>query len=489
MTDAVIEPTFDAWRATARDLLRAGTPPEAVHWREAGSTGALFDQPPAATGAAAPESTSTATDATRIPRAFLSLAASAACVRDTRVWPLLYRVLWRLTHDEPNLLAVSVDPDTHQLETWSKAVRRDAHKMKAFVRFRRIADGDAEAFVAWFEPTHRIVARTAPFFARRYANQHWSILTPDACAHWDCQSLTFTPGVHRDAAPTHDILEDHWRTYFAHIFNPARHKPRMMRSEMPEKYWHNLPEARLIPELERTAARQTARFLDAPTTDPDTQPRRAAQRRQIARALGGVASDPATPWQSLVRGASTCTACPLHTRATQTVFGVGPLPARLVLIGEQPGDREDLDGQPFVGPAGAELDAALAAVGLDRESVYLTNAVKHFKWRRSGKRRLHARPAPQEIEACRGWLDGEMALAQPAGIVCLGTSAARAVSAAEARVGNGRNPPTNSRYRVPTWVTWHPSAILRAADAESANRQRAALVATLADAAARVAGS
>lgn len=471
MIQASISPTFDAWRAIARRLLQAEVAPEAVHWREAGTTGALFDTPLPEPDKQAPQP--------RIPRAFVQLADTAACIRNDQVWAVLYRLVWRLTHGEPHLLAVDVDADVHQLTRWAKAVRRDAHKMKAFVRFRSVAGpDDDDAFIAWFEPTHRIVARTAPFFARRYANQRWSILTPDACAHWDGHRLQLTDGVSRDAAPTDDVLEDHWRTYFAHIFNPARHKPRMMRSEMPEKYWHNLPEARLIPELERTAARETARFLAQPTTDPEAQSRRGAQQRLIARALRSVAQSPATPWQALRREADGCTACPLHQRATQTVFGHGPVPARIMLIGEQPGDHEDLDGRAFVGPAGKELDQALTAAGLSRETVYITNAVKHFKWQRSGKRRLHARPSPDEIAACRGWLDGEVALVQPEVMICLGASAARAVTGRTVAVSasSGAVP---TRYGVPAHVTWHPAAILRATSAADATLRRNALFDTL----------
>jgi DNA polymerase len=162
-------------------------------------------------------------------------------------------VLWRLTHGgERHLLAVATDRDLRQLAQWCKAIGRDIHKMHAFVRFRLVGKDEAtgrEQFVAWFEPEHRIVRLAAGFFEKRFAGMDWSILTPQECAHWDGTTLHFTPGVPRSVAPDEDALDDLWRTYYRSIFNPARLKVRAMQSEMPKKYWKNLPEAPLIAEL------------------------------------------------------------------------------------------------------------------------------------------------------------------------------------------------------------------------------------------------
>jgi DNA polymerase len=170
-----------------------------------------------------------------------------------------------------------------------------------------------------------------------------------------------------------------------------------------------------------------------------------------------------TSLDALRRRAAVCTACDLYKRATQTVFGEGPVPARLLLVGEQPGHEEDLAGRPFVGPAGRVLDRAMADAGLARGDVYITNAVKHFKWRPdpAGKRRIHERPKQGEVEACRPWLEAEMWLVQPATVVCLGVTAATAVLKRRVTIGGSRGQALVSPEGIPTFVTVHPSAILR----------------------------
>jgi len=209
----------------ARDLLRDGVHPETVTWEPAD------DPQPSLEGLAllTPSSleagaTPSGTDELRVSRNFLRLAASVSCHRSPERWATLYQVLWRLVGNEPHVLDVVTDPAVHALGAMDRAVRRAAHKMKAFVRFRRTSGGDGSdpAYVAWFEPAHRVVERTAPFFAQRFPSMKWSLLTPDACAHWDRETLCITPGVSRAMTPTGDELEALWRTYYAHIFNPAR---------------------------------------------------------------------------------------------------------------------------------------------------------------------------------------------------------------------------------------------------------------------------
>jgi uracil-DNA glycosylase len=187
--------------------------------------------------------------------------------------------------------------------------------------------------------------------------------------------------------------------------------------------------------------------------------------------------------------AATCTACDLYTRATQTVFGEGSRRALLMLVGEQPGDREDVEGRPFVGPAGAMLDKALVDAGIDRERVFVTNVVKHFKWRPSGKRRLHERPNQAEIRACRPWLDLEREIVRPKLLVALGATAAQAIIGRDFRITEARGrlfPPTDGGPQL--MATFHPSAILRARTPEDRERMYAALVGDLETAARTVAG-
>jgi uracil-DNA glycosylase len=166
--------------------------------------------------------------------------------------------------------------------------------------------------------------------------------------------------------------------------------------------------------------------------------------------------------KSLREAAAGCTACALHENATQTVFGDGLMRARLMLIGEQPGDREDIEGHPFVGPAGRILDEALAEAEIGREDAYVTNVVKHFKWTPKGKRRIHQAPRAEEIKACAPWLEAEVELVEPELMVCLGAIAVRAVIGSKPRVMKNHGEFLESRLGHPAMPTLHPSAILRA---------------------------
>jgi uracil-DNA glycosylase len=172
-----------------------------------------------------------------------------------------------------------------------------------------------------------------------------------------------------------------------------------------------------------------------------------------------------------------CHGCPLYTRATQTVFGEGNAPARLMLVGEQPGDEEDKAGRPFVGPAGRVLDKALATAGIARDDVYVTNAVKHFKWRPYGKRRLHQKPDSGEIDKCKPWLMTEIELVAPEVIVALGTTAAQSLLARRVTISKDRGHPIQAVYACPVVVSYHPSAVLRAPDAAGRHALLALLIA------------
>ena len=263
MIEVAIEPTFGAWRAAARRLLLDGVEPRGVAWRDADDAqqglGLAIDTGGA--GEARP------LEGFRVPRRFVELAEAGACHADPERWALLYRLLWRQTHREPRLMDVATDPDVHRLLRMEKAVRRDTHKMKAFVRFRTVEHEGATVYVAWFEPEHHVVERASAFFAERFASMRWSILTPRRCAHWDGASVAFTPGVSRAEAPTEDVLETLWRTYYASTFNPARLRTNAMRAEMPKRYWKNLPEADLIAPLVADAPARTRRMIEQQARD------------------------------------------------------------------------------------------------------------------------------------------------------------------------------------------------------------------------------
>ena len=200
---------------------------------------------------------------------------------------------------------------------------------------------------------------------------------------------------------------------------------------------------------------------------PPRRPSRKAARRPSAAAL-----IPPRPSLAAVRGAAAdCRACELWQRGTQTVFGEGPRTARLMFIGEQPGDQEDRIGRPFVGPAGQLLDRALEAAGVDRQEVYVTNVVKHFNWEPRGKWRIHKKPRPPHIAACRPWLDVELALVKPLAVICLGATAAQALLGAAFRVTQHRGEFIESPLAPIVLATVHPSSLLRAPDAETRHRE------------------
>lgn len=438
---------FAAWRSAARELLAAGLPPAHVQWQVGGATD-LFGAAPAPALADAP-----AAAGGRVPREFMSLADIVLAHSDPRRHAMLYRMLWRLTHGERNLLQIATDDDVAWAHMAAKAVRRDMHKMKAFVRFREVAGPEGAVFIAWFEPSHDIVARVAPFFVRRFTGMRWSILTPLRSAHWDGKTLRLDAGANKADAPNGDALEDLWRTYFANIFNPARLKVRAMTQEMPVRYWKNLPEAALIPALIQDAsARMQAMVGKAPT-----MPR----MRIPAPVKPAPAPLPEGSLAQLREQARQCRACPLWQPATQTVFGEGPDDARIVIVGEQPGDREDLAGRPFVGPSGALFDRALARLGIDRDGLYITNTVKHFKFEPRGKRRLHARANAQEQAACRQWLAAELDRIRPRLIVCLGAMAAQSLFGSDFRLLEQRGQWITLDESTRGIATVHPSYILR----------------------------
>jgi probable DNA metabolism protein len=435
---------FAGWRDAARALAGSDVPPEQIVWSTAGDND-LF--------AGASPLPSSEGRALSVPRAFVDLAETAVLHADPARFALLYRLLWRL-RDEPRLMAVAIDPDVARAEAMAKAVRHDIHKMRAFVRFRRTQLDGVDWYVAWFEPAHHIVEANAPFFMRRFTAMNWSILTPEASAHWNGAQLAIGPGGQRADAPTEDALEALWRGYYVSIFNPARLKVGAMRREMPVKYWRNLPEASLIGPLIESAQRRMEGMVTDGPTEPNARPQRAHRPTAPADPEAGTL-------EALRTEAAGCRRCPLWQPATQTVFGEGPAAAPVMFVGEQPGDQEDLAGRPFVGPAGQLFDRALGEAGIDRLRAYVTNAVKHFKFEPRGKRRIHQKPGGGEIQACRWWLGREIGLVEPRLIVALGATAAQSVFGKATPIGKNRGRLIDLDDGVQVLVTVHPSYLLR----------------------------
>jgi len=437
------EDAFEDFRNAARGLIGGEIAPRDVTWRV--RDGDLL-------GSKAPPERSISFN---VPGAYVRLAENVVCHRDPERFALLYELLWRITHGERELMSVASDPLVHRLQRLEKSVRRDMHKMTAFLRFRRVDAEDGEHFIAWFEPEHFILRRMAGFFIGRFAAMRWSILTPQGALHWDGKELTESAGVAHADAPKSDALEDWWRTYYRATFNPARANLDAMRAQMPKKYWHNMPETDLIPGLLAEAGARTQKMVE----QEPSAPRRAKTLEPTQANL-----PEGTTVAAVREQAKHCERCPLYRNATQTVFGEGPSDAPLVFVGEKPGDQEDLAGRPFVGPAGQMFDRALAEAGIDRTRVYVTNAVKHFKFEPRGKRRIHQKPNNNEIDACRWWLDRELGLIKPRFTVALGATAARSLTGRDTTISRSRGKLMTLREGVEGFITVHPSFLLRLPD-------------------------
>ena len=440
--------SFDEWRAAARELIARKVPPAEVAWHAQTDGGDLFSTAPEATDASAPM--------LRLPRQLVELLQAAACFNVHDRWAFLYQVLWRWQLGQHDVISPA-DADGARLHAMAKAVRREEHDMHAYVRFRERAESDgAPRFVAWFEPTHEVLPQVARHFARRMGSTSWMIATPAASMLWDGTTLHAGPALLRGAADIDDAGEALWLTYYRSIFNPARVNADLLHSHIPARFWKNLPEGAIVPAMVSGAANGE---------------RRTGQTASVGQ-RGGAAMIPITaeraqPARELPTTLDQCRRCELWKSATQAVPGTGPEQARIMLVGEQPGDLEDLAGLPFVGPAGALLEQAMQEAGMARDSIYLTNAVKHFKWEPRGKRRLHKTPAQREILACHGWLDEEIRRVQPQVIVALGGTALKSLlqdGAASMTPLLGTPIEHEGRWLV---TVYHPSYVLRAPDAAS----------------------
>ena len=483
-----IQPDFADWRTHARIALQRGYTPEDIDLEDATVPTTLTlaldaDDAPTGTPILNPH----------VPKTFLNSAEIVAAHRSPERWNLLYRILFRLQVNR-DLLRFEIDTDIGPMRAMESQVRRDLHKMHAFLRFRKVApdpmdeanpftphpasdapasiaaasmaageashdQGNPEHFIAWYQPDHRILPLAAPFFAERFASMQWTILTPDQSVAWDpaTKQLHWFEGLPREAAPAEDELETLWRSYYSSIFNPARLNPSAMRSEMPVRYWKDLPEVTVLPHLITQAANRVGTMVqtqaDKPTAAPFVPPEHTLP--VLSAAMNG------------------CKGCDLYLHATQAVPGAGPAdlgpshPATLMLVGEQPGDQEDRQGLPFVGPAGRILDQALADLKIDRGQIYVTNAVKHFKFVQRGKLRLHQNPRMSEISACRPWLLAEIDAVRPRVILCLGASASKSLLGGTFALMRDHGKVLSTPYADQVIATIHPSAVLRARDEPS----------------------
>lgn len=322
--------------------------------------------------------------------------------------------------------------------------------MRAFTDFKPVTGADGqEVRVAWFEPTHRVTEAVARFFAQRFARRRFSLLTPDVCAHWDSRALSFTPGADPADAPREAGLEEFWR---------------------------NLPMAEAIPEpIARPEPARPPMARQAHTSASERLVR-AAQRSSRDASYDGLA---VTTLEEVHVGLRMCRRCELYRGGTQGVSGEGPGRAQLMLVGEQPGDQEDLAGHPFVGPAGQMLDKALAEAGVPRDQTFVTNAMKHFKHELCGKKPIHQTPTTGEVTACRWWLETERRIVRPRVIVAMGATAALAVFGRPLAIGKARQQAIPLPDQVKGVATYHPAYLLRLPDHEARAKAYAPFVGDL----------
>ena len=286
------EADWTGWRTAARSLALQGVTPDDAVW-SVGMPDDLFARDGAPSDAKA---------SFNVPKALVDLSRTVIQARDPARFALLYRLLWRTHGGERHLLDQVTDPEVQRAQRLAQAVRRDTHKMRAFVRFRVVQQPEGTHHVAWFEPGHHIVEANADFFVRRFATMTWSILTPDRCAHWNGREIRFTPGANRADVPDDDALETYWRAYFSAIFNPARLKIGAMTSEMPKKYWRNLPEAAAIPGLIRGASGRVSAMVSKagalPLAPPGKRPGAHSLSIGVTRGDGPLAGFGAEPHPS-----------------------------------------------------------------------------------------------------------------------------------------------------------------------------------------------
>jgi len=407
------ETDWAGWRAATRALVLAGVEPREVNWAVGGTPSPL----PEATGSFG------------VSRMLVSLASVAIQAREPERLGLLYNLVWRAHAGQ---VLPDNDPDLRLARRLALAVRTDAHRMRTHLRFMPIGPH----LLGWYAPAHYVLEANAQRIAQRFPERPWSIATPDASAHWDGTALRFGAGV-----------------------------PRIADDETLAAWWEALGDS-ILADATTAVSVPPAEELDEAPRPPD--------RSAIGPIVFPVASAPALT--AARADAARCERCELCDPATQTVFGEGPVDAAVLFVGEQPGDQEDTIGRPFVGPAGQLLDRALEEAGIDRRGIYITNAVKHFKFTLRGKRRIHVSPSPEEIAACGVWLDTERAVVGPKLLVLMGGSAARAVLGRPVAVTRERGQAIRLPDGQMAFVTVHPSYLLRVPEGEAQVREYRAFV-------------
>lgn len=425
MRAIAVHDDFNLWRFHARRLLAAQVEPDQVLWQSF-SHPTLFDVANGVHERSVQRRRDQAATPLVVPRRFLEFGRVVASYRDSRRWTLLYELLWRLCHGEHELLNDLDDPVVRECKRMERAVRVECRHTLRTLRFSNVQWAGETLALAWHSPHHVVLPLIVPSLCARFGRRQFAILTPTQSVYWDGLRVHYGDGFSEGAKVNSDEIVSAWR----------------------------------------------ARF-EAAAGLHDGESRNGVS---MAAGSNGGPSGRSAALATARAAAATCRACPLYKSGTQTVFGMGDPNARLMLIGEQPGDVEDQQGIPFVGPAGRLLEGALEELGIRRESVYLTNAVKHFKWEPRGNRRVHKKPSVAEMKACHPWLERELALVSPEVVICLGSTAARAVLGRTVKISEARGGPHASTLAPAVFVTMHPSAILRIPDEAQRDAQYRALL-------------
>lgn len=447
---------FGEWRHQARQLLLNGESLENILWSSTLAPD-LFgnDMPTLFDNEKQTGRQKTATFF--VPKRFLNMAQNVICHNNDDSAALLYRLLYRLQTDK-NIFEKIYDSDVATALSREKAVCQDIHRMHAFLRFTEVPPlGQRRCFRAWYEPQHFIIRKAAPFFFRRFNNMDWLILTPKGSVIYVDEKLTFGEPV-EERPQNRDQMEELWKTYFSHIFNPARLKVKTMRSHMPKKFWGNLPEAQLIDGLISKAEKRVERMENQLCKPPPLFHQRLRDKVHQTMNLNRTHYESINDINKAIKS---CNHCPLHCYATQAVCGEGTTSANLMIVGEQPGNQEDLAGRPFVGPAGQVFDSTAKKVGIKRSEIYITNAVKHFKYQSRGKRCIHKKANRNEIEHCRWWLLHEIQLVKPKLIVAMGKTALFSLTGISSPITQINGKIFATENKTPVLSTFHPAYLLR----------------------------
>lgn len=430
MIQAEFDRTFAGWREFARKMILEERPPQSIQWSSGNLS--LFSLEKSEDKQNYTRSSLNDLTHFSVPIDFLRVAEKVAYARDEDRWDLLYRLLYRLRFENRNLMNINVDPDVHRILNLAHSVRRDVHKMHAFVRFKKRIKNNEEVYVAWHQPEHLILPLAAPFFVRRFGDKPWSIFTPDESVHWDLEKLSFASGIPQREFQNEDQWDEIWKTYYKSIFNPARIKIKMMKSEMSPKYWSSMPETSLIQSLVREA--------------PQRLQEMALNHNQAAHVPD------LNSLEEVYIALNKCRACSLYQKNEElqrAVCGSGNIKAKIMIVEDKPSECTKI------------LDQILEQSDLPKEKLFFTNAVKHSKT---------TKPTGSELHACKPWLETEIKYIKPKVIVALGSTAALAILGRLPKLSEERGKIIRgSPFAEIIILSWNPASLLQMSNKEEAS--------------------